>query len=433
MHLSQFDFNIQYIKGENNVIADSLSRPVNAPGISEDKEKSELIKFVHEVDLAHGGVSKTAEFTRRLSNWKGLHNDVKNVVKNCDSCCRFKPQNTKHKAKLGTLESHQPFETWHSDFIGPLPTTNNGNRFILIFIDPFSKWIEAFATSDQTSSTTIKYFTEVISRFGIPKIIHSDQGPNYESFEFRKFCELYNIGKTRTTPYHPEGNGIAERAVQTLKQTLNQIAENDFANWDLHLWKVLMSMRNSSHKSTNYTPSMIVYGCNLRSVSEARLNIEGITPIYNKAQIIKEVRNNLCKSQNENAKYYNQRSACDKNHKVGEIIDIKKPQRTSMEPLYWNPVKIIAADPPIYTVVTPENKRMTIHNTLTKSYGTVEDSIQNLDENDSHSRNEFKGEDTYNEDDPVTSLKRKIKILAKNLDCCRRHLPSFTIRDGVSE
>ncbi|KII68404.1 Retrovirus-related Pol polyprotein from transposon 17.6 [Thelohanellus kitauei] len=212
MHLSQFDFDIQYIRGKHNVIADSLSRSTNAISQGEKgstfnlscQKKDDLIRSAHVTDLGHAGIDKTYDFMRRISNWKGLHGDVERVVRNCDSCCRFKPLKMRHRAELRPIDCTAPLESWHSDFIGPLPLTENGNRYILIFVDPFSKWVEAYATSDQTSNTTLKHLKDLIGRFGVPKIIYSDQGSNYESSDFKSFCESHMIKKQERHPIIPK-------------------------------------------------------------------------------------------------------------------------------------------------------------------------------------------------------------------------------------
>ncbi|KII71196.1 Pro-Pol polyprotein [Thelohanellus kitauei] len=191
---------------------DALSRSTNAISQGEKgstfnlscQKKDDLIRSAHVTDLGHAGIDKTYDFMRRISNWKGLHGDVERVVRNCDSCCRFKPLKMRHRAELRPIDCTAPLESWHSDFIGPLPLTENGNRYILIFVDPFSKWVEAYATSDQTSNTTLKHLKDLIGRFGVPKIIYSDQGSNYESSDFKSFCESHMIKKQERHPIIPK-------------------------------------------------------------------------------------------------------------------------------------------------------------------------------------------------------------------------------------
>ena len=99
-----------------------------------------------------------------------------------------------------------------SDILGPFPISERGNRFVLVVMDCFSKWVEAYAIPDLTAETVArKIVNEFISRFGNPLEFHTDQGRNYESNLFQEMCRLLEIHKTWTTPYHPSSNGSVER------------------------------------------------------------------------------------------------------------------------------------------------------------------------------------------------------------------------------
>ena len=91
------------------------------------------------------------------------------------------------------------------DILGPLPTTDDGNCFIMVVLcDYFSKWSEAYALPDHTAQAIAnKLTTEFICRFGAPLRIHTDQRPEFESHIFARICEASDIEKSRTTPYRP--------------------------------------------------------------------------------------------------------------------------------------------------------------------------------------------------------------------------------------
>ena len=97
------------------------------------------------------------------------------------------------------------------DLNGPLPTSVAGNKHVLVVIDYFTKWAELFALPDATAETVAERLLEdVISRFGMPEYLHTDQGSQFESAVFQQLCTLLGIEKTRTTPYHPQSGGLAE-------------------------------------------------------------------------------------------------------------------------------------------------------------------------------------------------------------------------------
>ena len=97
-------------------------------------------------------------------------------------------------------------------------------------------------------------------RYGVPDSIHSDQGRNFEAQVFKEMCDVLGIKKTRTTAYHPSGNGQGENSNRTLKSLLKSKVENDVERWDEHIGASMMAYRSSVHQSTGYTPFSLMYG-----------------------------------------------------------------------------------------------------------------------------------------------------------------------------
>lgn len=114
-----------------------------------------------------------------------------------------------------------PMECLVIDIICPLPLTLDGKQYIMVVGDYFSKWKEAFALEDHTAQTfAYKLVTEVTCPLGIPFRIHNDQGREFESALFAELCSLLETIKSRTTPYHPQSDGMVERFNCTLQQML---------------------------------------------------------------------------------------------------------------------------------------------------------------------------------------------------------------------
>ena len=103
----------------------------------------------------------------------------------------------------------QPIYTWElfervaMNIIRPLPKTDNGNRYIFTVVDHFTKHVEAYALADQEATTVARVFlNEFVSRYGVPYVLHTDKGANFESNLFKDLCQILNIKKTglfRTT------------------------------------------------------------------------------------------------------------------------------------------------------------------------------------------------------------------------------------------
>ena len=128
----------------------------------------------------------------------------------------------KNRAQLQLSLAERPLQRIAMDVVGPLPVTPRGNRYILVVSDYFTKWKEAFPLADMEASSIARVVVnEIICRFGIPDTIHTDQGRNFESGLIRDICQLIDVKKTHTTPYHPESDGLVERLNRTLIDMLS--------------------------------------------------------------------------------------------------------------------------------------------------------------------------------------------------------------------
>ncbi len=144
------------------------------------------------------------------------------------------------------------------DIFGPLPISENGNEYIIVLCEYFSKWVEAWAVPNHTALTVAdKLVTEFFARFGCPRQLHTDQGREFEFELFATICERFGIQKTRTTPYRPNSDGLVERFNRTLKQMLRIFASENPNDWDNHLPFILMAYRSTQHKSTGCTPNLL--------------------------------------------------------------------------------------------------------------------------------------------------------------------------------
>ena len=107
------------------------------------------------------------------------------------------------------------------DVLRPFPVTDSGNRYVLVAMDYFTKWPEAYAVPDQSAATTAERLVEeMFDRFGVPAELHSDQGRNFESQVFGEVCRRLGVHKTTTTPLHPQSDGLVERFNRTLATQL---------------------------------------------------------------------------------------------------------------------------------------------------------------------------------------------------------------------
>ena len=147
------------------------------------------------------------------------------------------------------------------DIVGPLPESDRGNSYIMVVGDYFTRWMEAFPIPNQEAATVAeKLIDEVFLRFSIPEQLHSDQGHQFESKLIAEVCHLLNIQKTRTTPYHPQSDGLVERFNRTLLDMLSTCTKDHPFDWEHHIRKVCMAYNSSVQASTGYTPFYFMFG-----------------------------------------------------------------------------------------------------------------------------------------------------------------------------
>jgi len=122
---------------------------------------------------------------------------------------------------LGTIQAGYPTQIMAVDLLGPLPESLQKNIYVMVVGDYFSRWMEAIPLPNQEASTVADHLVdEVFMRFSVPEQLHSDQGPQFKSQLVKEVCKLLHIKKTRTTPYHPQCDGMVERFNRTLHNML---------------------------------------------------------------------------------------------------------------------------------------------------------------------------------------------------------------------
>lgn len=214
---------------------------------------------------SHFGVNKTLSKIRQRFYWLHCREDVENWCRQCTLCAASKGPNVRTRGKMHLYIVGAPFERVGIDVAGPFPITVEGNRYILVVSDYFTKWPEAYPIPNMEATTVATVFLENwVCRFGVPQELQSDQGRNFESSIFHRVAELLGIRKTRTTPLHPQSNGMVERFNQTMEKHLSMVVNKNQKDWDKHLPLFLMAYRAATHDATGQTPAGIVFGRELR-------------------------------------------------------------------------------------------------------------------------------------------------------------------------
>jgi hypothetical protein len=210
----------------------------------------------------HQGRRKTVSLVSSAFYWPGHTADIKAWCRKCDICSQAKVSKTTYwKVPLQQKTALGPFDEVSLDVL-QLTVTAAGNKYVLMVVDKFTKWIEAYAMPEHTAPTVARVLAEEwICRYGVPRELHSDNGPEFMSKLIVELCSLFELHKTTTPTYRPQGNGQCERMNKTATQMLAKfVHEYKHQQWDRMLPYVVAAYRRSVHESSGVTPNLMVYG-----------------------------------------------------------------------------------------------------------------------------------------------------------------------------
>lgn len=318
-YIGHFTSTIQHIAGENNEVADALSRiPIEAitcpspidyddlstsqkvdQGLLKMKKENKhelkeiylpgtLAKITCEMstgtprpylpehfrdtvfqavhNLSHPGVRATRKLVTTRYFWASMKKDVNNWTKSCIQCQRTKVQ--RHtRSPIGSFEEADRLSHVHVDIVGPLPTSPDGHRYLLTMIDRATKWPEAYPLTEITAERVAEtLYSGWISRFGPPITITTDQGRQFESDLFNRLMHRMGIERGRTSAYHPQANGMIERWHRSLKTALT--ARLSTSTWTRELPTVLLGLRTAVKEDIGKSTAELLYGQTLRLPGE---------------------------------------------------------------------------------------------------------------------------------------------------------------------
>nr|XP_023874648.1 uncharacterized protein LOC111987173 [Quercus suber] len=173
---------------------------------------------------------------------------------------------------LNPISSSWPFARWGLDIIGPFPRATGGRKFVLVAVDYFTKWAEADALANIQDVEVKKFlWKNIITRFGVPNTIISDNGLQFDSRAFREFCGGLGIKNRYSTPAYPQGNSQAEAVNKVIVSGLKKRLEGAKGNWAEELPKVLWAYRTTPRRSTGDTPFSLTYGAEAVIPTEVNL------------------------------------------------------------------------------------------------------------------------------------------------------------------
>jgi len=347
--------------------------------IAPDSLKTQVLTLCHNIPLSgHMGQSKTLAKVKHFVMWYGMSTDCKLFVRACSTCNKNKKTKDKPRARLGQYHAGIPLERVHMDILGPLPISKRGNKYVLMVIDQFTKWLECYPIPNQGAEIVAKTLVDnFISRFGCPLELHTDQGRNMDGNMIRQLCKILQITKTRTTPYHPASNGQIERYNSLILQTIRCFLKKQQNKWDDQIQLLTGAIRATPNRQTGFSANLLMFGrevthpldltLGLQTVNQQEKEIvEYVQDLVLSLALVHDIaRDNLKTSQTTQKKYYDLRKR-EKVYHVGDAVykldtATKPGQSRKLKPPWKGPYIVTKVYSTVLYEIEDRKRSWTIH------------------------------------------------------------------------
>ena len=182
-------------------------------------------------------------------------------VRACNKCQRFSNIIRQPIEELTLMTAPWPFAQWGLDIMRPFPTAIRQLKFLVVGIDYFTKWVEAEALATITEKNIRSFVWRcIICRFGIPRVLVSDNRKQFDNDSFRDFCSQLGIRNHYSSPAHPQSNGQVEVTNRSLFKIIKTRLEGAKGIWPEELPSVLWAYRTTARTPTRETPFQLTYG-----------------------------------------------------------------------------------------------------------------------------------------------------------------------------
>ncbi|UYV80895.1 K02A2.6-like, partial [Cordylochernes scorpioides] len=225
--------------------------------------RQELLKNFHDSPTAgHLGFTKTYDRIRKKYYWPGMYRTVRKYVAHCSDCQRRKHQPQLPSGHLQPIPVPEvAFEKVGMDLLGRFPTSEGGNRWIIVCTDYLTKYAITKALPTSESMEVAKFFIEdVILKHGAPRELITDRGRNFTSSMISDLNNQCRITHQKTTAYHPQTNGLTERLNKTIADMLSMYVDVNQKDWDRILPFVTFAYNTAKQESTGFIPFFLVHG-----------------------------------------------------------------------------------------------------------------------------------------------------------------------------
>ena len=268
--IQEYDFDLDFIEGEKNIVADAFSRllPISVEmlctlkGLKIPDDKYTILGQVHNTNVGHHGLDRMLQKLRSLGNeWKEMRDHARKFIDNCPCCQKMNSIKVSIKTHPFNLSTTRPMEVIHMDTLYMGIANTKGDSYLLVLIDSCSRWVEMYPIPDLSAEQAALKLFEHFGRFGIPGQIRTDNGSQFINKLHAELHALVGVDKIQTTPYSHEENGIVERANKEILRHVRSILFDKGIHKEWHLAIPLVQrILNSQQSSTiGCAPAEIIF------------------------------------------------------------------------------------------------------------------------------------------------------------------------------
>ena len=221
---------------------------------------NKVLQSLHD-DNGHQGQQCVVELLHSRVYWPTMFTDTYHWLSQCKQCLVSKGDYNKPETLQGSLVGHQPLELLCIDFT-KADVTKGEKENILVLMDAFSKYSQAFIMSNQKALTVAKLLVDKwFSVYSIPYRIHSDQGRSFDNEIIAHLCKMYGIRQSTTMPYNLHGNSQCKHFNRTLFRLMQSLDWEQKPNWPVYLPLLVFAYNATPHSTTGLQPYELMFGC----------------------------------------------------------------------------------------------------------------------------------------------------------------------------
>ena len=254
---------------------------LHTPLVVPRSKVEQVLQVMHDSPLtgAHMGVERTMGKTIQSFWWPRMYTDVKKYVEACEKCQRTKPGKRKKAVIGGHPMGAAPFDLIACDLLS-MPESTDGNKYILMIADYFTRFLIAVPVKDKTATTIAKAIVyHQVLKYGPPRRILTDNGGEFKNELLDEVCKALKTTKIYTSPFHPQTDGVVERLNQTVLNMMSVYVDADQRNWDEVLPFITFAHNAAPTVATGISPFKALYGRECPTPIELALE-----PSYTKLQ-----------------------------------------------------------------------------------------------------------------------------------------------------